>query len=168
MSGSFFLPGLLREINHSTSKATIERLEERHAEYFTKGIKTIRVLPGARELLRRLTAIGLPWTIATSGERAQVQKLVKGLALPKPLPVVTGDDVKHAKPRPIFSCRPPRDWESPSAIASLWVTAPKDFLAGRRMKCWVSGCCAAAMPKKNWSAPALIWCTKIPRNFWEI
>jgi phosphoglycolate phosphatase-like HAD superfamily hydrolase len=133
MSGLFFLLGLLREINHSTSKATIERLEERHAEYFTKGIKTIRVLPGARELLRRLTAIRLPWTIATSGERAQVQKLVKGLALPKPLPVVTGDDVKHAKPRPIFSCRPPRDWESPSAIASLWVTAPKDFLAGRRM-----------------------------------
>jgi len=42
------------------------------------------VFPGARELLRRLTAIGLPWTIATSGERAQVQKLVKGLALPKP------------------------------------------------------------------------------------
>src|ERR1700761_1790540 len=83
MSGSFFLPGILREFGHSASPASIKRLEKRHAGYFTRKIKSIEVLPGARELLRHLSEIGLPWTIATSGERAQAEKLVKDLHLPK-------------------------------------------------------------------------------------
>jgi beta-phosphoglucomutase-like phosphatase (HAD superfamily) len=78
----------------------IKRLESRHAQHFTRKIKSIRVLPGARELLQHLSQIGLPWTIATSGERRQTEKLVKGLHLAKSLPVVTGDDVKNAKPAP--------------------------------------------------------------------
>src|ERR1700676_4166339 len=86
MSGSFFLPPLMREIGHSTNPAAIKRLEKRHAKYFTRRINTVRILPGARELLQHLS-------IATSGERAQTEKLVKGLQLPKSLPVVTGDDV---------------------------------------------------------------------------
>jgi beta-phosphoglucomutase-like phosphatase (HAD superfamily) len=60
MSGSFFLPPLLREIGHSANPATIKRLEKRHAKYFTRRIKTVRILPGARELLQHLTKIGLP------------------------------------------------------------------------------------------------------------
>ena len=103
MSGSFFLPPLLREIGHSTNPAVIKRLEKSHAKYFTRRIKTIRVLPGARELLQHLSKIGLPWTIATGGERTQTEKLVKCLHLPKSLPVVTGDDVKNAK-LPTFFC----------------------------------------------------------------
>ena len=100
MRGSFFLSPLLREIGHSANSATIKRLEKRHAKYFTHRIKTVRILPAARELLQHLSKIGLPWTIATSGERAQTEKLVKGLHLPKSLPVVTGDNVKNAKPAP--------------------------------------------------------------------
>jgi beta-phosphoglucomutase-like phosphatase (HAD superfamily) len=91
MSGSFSLP---REIGHSANSATIKRLEKRHAKYFTSRIKTVGILPGARELLRHLSKIGLAWTIATSGARVQTEKLVKGLHLPKSLPIVTGDDVK--------------------------------------------------------------------------
>ena len=78
----------------------VKRLEKRHAEYFNPKITATRVLPGARELLRHLSDIDLPWTIATSGERAQMEKLDKGLGLPKSLPIVTGDDVKNAKPAP--------------------------------------------------------------------
>jgi beta-phosphoglucomutase-like phosphatase (HAD superfamily) len=100
MSGSFFLPPLLREIGHSANPAAIQRLEKRHAKYFTHRINTVRTLPGARKLLQHLTKIGLPWTIAASGERAQTEKLVKGLHLPKSLPVVTGDNVKNAKLAP--------------------------------------------------------------------
>src|SRR3984893_8516404 len=103
MSGSLFLPALLREIGHSTNPAAIKRLEKRHGKYFTRRIKDIRILPGARELLQHLSKIGLPWTIATSGERTQTEKLVKCLHLPKSLPVVTGDDVKNAK-LPTFFC----------------------------------------------------------------
>ena len=35
MNGSFFPPGLLRKIGHSTNSAAIKRLEKRHAKYFT-------------------------------------------------------------------------------------------------------------------------------------
>src|SRR6202162_2868496 len=87
MSGSFFLPGLLREIGHSTNPAAIKRLEKRHAKYFTRKIKAVRILRGARELLQPLSKIGLPWTIATSGERSQTEMPVKGLRLPKSVPV---------------------------------------------------------------------------------
>lgn len=134
MSGSFFLPPLLREIGHSANSAAIKQLEKRHAKYFTHRIKTVRILPGARELLRHLSKIGLPWTIATSGERTQTEKLVKGLHLPKSLPVVTGDDVKNAKPAPdIFLLASEKLGVSISDCIivgdSSW-----DLLAGRRMK----------------------------------
>jgi HAD superfamily hydrolase (TIGR01509 family) len=134
MSGSFFLPNLLREIGHSTNPAVIKRLEKSHAKYFTRKIKTVRILPGARELLQHLSKIGLPWTIATSGERAQTEKLVKGLRLPKSLPVVTGDDVKNAKPAPdifLFAAE-----KLGVAISDCIIVgdSPWDLLAGRRMK----------------------------------
>src|ERR1700692_798269 len=67
MSGSFFLPPLLREIGHSANSATIKRLEKSHAKYFTRRTKTVRILPGARELLRHLSKIGFPWAIAPRG-----------------------------------------------------------------------------------------------------
>jgi beta-phosphoglucomutase-like phosphatase (HAD superfamily) len=92
----FFLPALLREIGHFTNPGVIKRLEKSHAKYFTRKIKTVRILPGARELLQHLSKIGWPWTIATGGERAQTERLVKGVHLPKSLPVVTGDDVKNS------------------------------------------------------------------------
>jgi HAD superfamily hydrolase (TIGR01509 family) len=134
MSGSFFLPPLLREIGHSASPETIKHLEKRHAKYFTRRINAVRILPGARELLQHLSKIRLPWTIATSGERAQMVKLVKGLQLPKSLPVVTGDDVKNAKPAPdifLFAAE-----KLGVAISDCIIVgdSPWDLLAGRRMK----------------------------------
>jgi HAD superfamily hydrolase (TIGR01509 family) len=134
MSGSFFLPGLLREIGHSTDSAAIKRLEERHSKYFTPRIKTIRVLPGARELLRHLSKIGLPWTIATSGERSQMEKLVKGLNLPNSLPIVTGDDVKNAKPAPDIFLAAAEKLNVNISDSIIVGDSPWDLLAGRRMK----------------------------------
>jgi haloacid dehalogenase superfamily, subfamily IA, variant 3 with third motif having DD or ED/haloacid dehalogenase superfamily, subfamily IA, variant 1 with third motif having Dx(3-4)D or Dx(3-4)E len=134
MSGSFFLPGLLREIGHPGNPAQIKRLEKRHGEYFTRKIKTIRVLPGAHELLRHLSAIGLPWTIATSGERAQMEKLVKGLGLPRSLPLVTGDDVKNAKPAPDIFLAAAQKLGVAIGDCIIVGDSPWDLLAGRRMK----------------------------------
>jgi HAD superfamily hydrolase (TIGR01509 family) len=134
MSGSFFLPRLLREIGHSGNPAQIKRLEKRHAQYFTPKIKSIRVLPGARELLRHLSDINLPWTIATTGERSQMQKLVKGLGLPKSLPIVTGDDVKNAKPAPDIFLAAAQSLGVPIADCIIVGDSPWDILAGRRMK----------------------------------
>jgi HAD superfamily hydrolase (TIGR01509 family) len=134
MSGSFFLPGLLREIGHSTNLAAIKRLEKSHTKYFTREIKTVRILPGARELLQHLTKIGLPWTIATSGERAQTEKLVKGLHLPKSLPIVTGDDVKNAKPAPDIFLFASEKLAVSISDCIIVGDSPWDLLAGRRMK----------------------------------
>lgn len=134
MSGSFFLPGLLREIGHSANPATIKRLEKSHAKYFTRKIKTVRILPGARELLQHLSKIGLPWTVATSGERAQTEKLVKGLHLPKSLPIVTGDDVENAKPAPDIFLLASEKLGVSIGDCIIVGDSPWDLLAGRRMK----------------------------------
>ena len=134
MSGSFFLPGLLREIGRSASPSLIKRLESRHAQHFTRKIKSIRVLPGARELLQHLSQIGLPWTIATSGERRQTEKLVKGLHLAKSLPVVTGDDVKNAKPAPDVFLIAAEKLGVSISDSIIVGDSPWDLLAGRRLK----------------------------------
>ena len=134
MSGSFFLPALLGEIGRSANPATIKRLEKRHAKYFTYRIKTVRILPGARVLLRHLSKIGLPWTIATSGERAQTEKLVEGLHLPKSLPIVTGDDVKNAKPAPDIFLLASEKLSVSISDCIIVGDSPWDLLAGRRMK----------------------------------
>lgn len=134
MSGSFFLPGLLREIGRACDSGAIKRLEKRHAQYFNRKISSIRVLPGARELLQHLSQIGLPWTIATTGDRAQMEKLVKGLHLPRSLPIVTGDDVKNAKPAPDIFMAAAEELGVSIHDAIIVGDSPWDLLAGRRMK----------------------------------
>ena len=93
--------------------------------------------------MQHLSKISLPWTIATSGERAQTEKLVKGLHLPKSLPIVTGDDVKNAKPAPdIFLFAAGKLCVSISDCIIVG-DSPWDLLAGRRMKALGVGllCC---------------------------
>ena len=100
MSGQSFVKELLREQIVNARGISIERLEKRHAANFTRQIPTLKTLPGARELLKHLSRIGVRWAIATSGERSQANRLLEGLDIPKSIPVVTGDDVKRAKPSP--------------------------------------------------------------------
>jgi HAD superfamily hydrolase (TIGR01509 family) len=134
MSGSFFLPGLLREIGRAGDPAAIKRLEKRHMKHFVPRIKSIRILPGAQELLRHLSAIGVPWTIATSGARAQTKKLLKDFSLPKDLPLVTGDDVENAKPAPDIFILAAEKLGVSIHDCIIVGDSPWDLLAGRRMK----------------------------------
>src|SRR5262245_58965053 len=67
MSGGLFTNMLLREVDVEISSERVERLQERHAEAFTRHVDKVRPLPGACELLAELTSSGVPWTIATSG-----------------------------------------------------------------------------------------------------
>ena len=60
----------------------------------------MRPLPGARELLRHLTAVGARWAIATSGRVQTARSALDLLDLPPHAPVVTRDMVQHAKPDP--------------------------------------------------------------------
>jgi phosphoglycolate phosphatase-like HAD superfamily hydrolase len=133
MSGSFFLSPLLREIGHSTNPAVIKRLEKSHAKYFTRRINTIRVLPGARELLQHLSKIGLPWTIATSGECSN-RKACKRFA---PAQIPAGSHRRRRQKRQTRSRHFLLAAEKLGVSISDCIIvgdSPWDLLAGRRMK----------------------------------
>ncbi|TBR36616.1 MULTISPECIES: HAD family hydrolase [Dyella] len=103
MSGGLFTNILLRETGLDITEERLKRLQQRHADAFnrqhTQG--SVRPLPGARELLAYLTDQGYPWAIATSGRMETAAPNLKALGVdPSKVPVVTRDQVKHAKPDP--------------------------------------------------------------------
>jgi HAD superfamily hydrolase (TIGR01509 family) len=58
-------------------------------------------LPGARELLKYLTAQELPWAVATSGRMETAVHNLRALGVERDrVPVVTRDQVRYAKPDP--------------------------------------------------------------------
>ena len=98
MSGRSMLKQLLR--GHRPSTTALTKLEERHDAEFKRLSTDIRPLPGAKELLRHLTRIRIPWAIATTGGRMATRRLLRHLDVPEKAVVVTGDDVAKAKPSP--------------------------------------------------------------------
>ena len=61
MSGGLFVNALLREVDARLDEATLERLPDLHAEAYAEQIESVRPLPGARELLVRLSEREVPW-----------------------------------------------------------------------------------------------------------
>ncbi len=100
MSGGLFARALLRETGREVDAELKARLQQAHGEAYLKIAGDVRPLPGARELLQRLTAIGCPWAIATSGHRRTAQTALDMLGVPDGVPIVTRDLVRHAKPDP--------------------------------------------------------------------
>src|SRR5258708_29192876 len=82
MSGKLFLPTLLRELGKKTDQAEIRSIEKVRASIFKKSIPTLRILPGAKELLQYFAKVGARWAIATSGERSQTDQLLKDFDIP--------------------------------------------------------------------------------------
>ena len=60
----------------------------------------VRPLPGARALLTYLTKSGVPWAIGTSGRMESAKPNLDLLGVPAGVPIVTRDQVEHAKPDP--------------------------------------------------------------------
>ncbi len=103
MSGGLFANMLLRETGLDLSEERLARLREKHAESFNRqhALGSVRPLPGSRELLAHLTAQGTPWAIATSGRMQTARYNLDALGVdPAKVPVVTRDEVRHAKPDP--------------------------------------------------------------------
>ena len=103
MSGGLFTNILLRETGLDITGERLERLRIRHAEAFNRyhAQGAVRPLPGARELLAHLTAQRIPWAIATSGRMETAAPSLDALGVdPSSVPVVTRDQVRHAKPDP--------------------------------------------------------------------
>jgi HAD superfamily hydrolase (TIGR01509 family) len=101
MSGGLFTHQLLRELGRPIDDATMQRLRARHAEHFLALSSEVVPLPGAVDLLRTLTALDLPWAIATSGriETARANLAILGVDRDGAV-VVTRDQVNYAKPDP--------------------------------------------------------------------
>jgi HAD superfamily hydrolase (TIGR01549 family) len=101
MNGKTFIRELLRESKVSSRRhPSTDVLEENHDAEFARAIDRLEFLPGARELLKHLSRRGVNWAIATTGSQHHTHRLLKGLGIPKNVPVVTGDDVEKTKPSP--------------------------------------------------------------------
>jgi HAD superfamily hydrolase (TIGR01509 family) len=100
MSGGLFLKALDREVGRSLTETDAARLRDTHAKAYLSMWDQIRPLPGARELLETLSALRVPWAVATSGTEATARGPLSLLGIPSGTPVVTHDQVAYAKPNP--------------------------------------------------------------------
>ena len=100
MSGGLFAHALLRETGRRVTRELAETLQQRHGEAYARRAEGVRPLPGANELLATLTRAGVPWAIATSGRGELARKTLRVLEVGAKVPIVTRDQVKHAKPDP--------------------------------------------------------------------
>src|SRR5438270_11076970 len=100
MSGGLMAHAILRETGHAVTAEEAARLLRLHAEAYARLSPTIRPLPGSRELLAYLSEAGVPWAIATSGRLESARPMLEMLAVGPKVPVITRDQVAHAKPDP--------------------------------------------------------------------
>ncbi|MDQ3998362.1 MAG: HAD family hydrolase [Gemmatimonadota bacterium] len=102
MSGGLFVNALLRETGQaSVPREQAERARKYHAEAYARLVNQVRPLPGARELLAYLTERQVPWAIATSGWMESARPALEMLGVVDGgAPIITRDQVRHAKPDP--------------------------------------------------------------------
>jgi HAD superfamily hydrolase (TIGR01549 family) len=100
MSGGLFVGGLLRETGKPVDAIMVAELQRAHEQAYLRRAGEVRLLPGARELLDHLTGVGVPWAVATSGLMDAARPTLDLLGVPPGVPVVTRDQVAHAKPDP--------------------------------------------------------------------
>ena len=100
MSGGLFVNALFRETGRDLEPEQAAQIARVHAESYMRQIQQVRPLPGARELLAYLTNAGVPWAIGTSGRLESAKPALDMLGIPPGVPIVTRDQVEHAKPDP--------------------------------------------------------------------
>jgi HAD superfamily hydrolase (TIGR01509 family) len=113
----------------------IARLRRHHAEAYKRNATRVRPLPGAIELLATLTEAGTPWAIATSGRMETAAPNIAALGIdPTKIPVVTRDQVKHAKPDPDLFLAAAERLGAPIENAVVVGDSIWDMLASRRCR----------------------------------
>jgi HAD superfamily hydrolase (TIGR01509 family) len=134
MSGGLFVNALLRETGREITGEEAERVQRSHAEAYARLVTQVRPLPGAQEILHRLSKNKVPYAIATSGRMESAGPVLELLELGPEVPIITRDQVRYAKPDPdLFLAAAERLGASiHSSIVvgdSVW-----DLLAARRAK----------------------------------
>ena len=100
MSGGLFTRAVARELGRPLSDQEIEDVQQRHGQLFREQLTERRPLPGAVELLRHLREQGVPYGIATSGRRPEIDASLDVLGVGPGVVVVDRGDVLRAKPEP--------------------------------------------------------------------
>ena len=100
MSGGLIARAFAREIGRPISTEEQEALQRRHGEIYRQLLPERRPLPGARDLLRVLYEGGVPFGIATSGMRPEIDASLEVLGVPADVIVIERRDVERAKPEP--------------------------------------------------------------------
>jgi HAD superfamily hydrolase (TIGR01509 family) len=135
MSGGLFADQLLRETGLEITPELLDRLRRHHSEAYRRNATRVRPLPGAIELLAALTEAGTPWAIATSGRMETAAPNIAALGIdPAKIPVVTRDQVKHAKPDPDLFLAAAERLGAPIENALVVGDSIWDMLASRRCR----------------------------------
>jgi beta-phosphoglucomutase-like phosphatase (HAD superfamily) len=100
MSGGLFTRAIAREIGHDLEPNQAHQLQERHGVIYKSLLPHPRTLPDAVVLLRRLRELGVPYGIATSGRRPEINASLQMLEIPEDTIVIERGDVARAKPEP--------------------------------------------------------------------
>jgi HAD superfamily hydrolase (TIGR01549 family) len=132
MSGGLFVRGLMRELGRTVDPAVAAELRRRHAAAYAARFDEVVPLPGARELLATLTELGAPWAIATSGGRDVADRTLALLDIPPHVPIITRDEVQHAKPDPDLFLRAAERLGVPITNSAVVGDSVWDLLAARR------------------------------------
>src|SRR6266540_4343932 len=100
MSGGLFTRAVARELGREVSVEEAEALQRRHGELFRQLLPHRRPLPGAVDLVRFLRSAGIPFGVATSGQRPEIDGSLEVLGVGRETVVVERGDVARAKPEP--------------------------------------------------------------------
>ena len=135
MSGGLLTNMLLRETGLKIDTDRIERLQRLHTQAYIRLSAKIQPLPGAPELLAYLTDAKIPWAIATSGRMETARPALETLGIQfDQIPIVTRDQVKHAKPDPDLFLTAAERVGSEIETASVVGDSVWDMLAARRAR----------------------------------
>src|SRR5437879_13164660 len=100
MSGGLLADSLARETGHELSENEAAKLKRTHARLFAAQLRDVRPLPGAQDLVRHLTKMGVSWAVATSRGLASAQPLLTLPTLQPAVAVCTRGAVAAAEARP--------------------------------------------------------------------
>ncbi len=134
MSGGLLVDALLRETERQVTPEQADQMKRFHAAAYARLSGSVRPLPGARELLRRLTELGVPWAIGTSGWMESARPMLELLGVPASVPIVTRDQVAHAKPDPDLFIAAVERLGVPVTDAVVVGDSVWDLLAARRAR----------------------------------
>jgi HAD superfamily hydrolase (TIGR01509 family) len=134
MSGGLMVDALLRETGRAVTTDEAAQIVRLHAEAYARLAYQVRPLPGARELLAYLSQAGVPWAIATSGRIESARPTLETLGVPPGVPVVTRDQVAHAKPDPDLFLAAAERLGRPMHEAIVVGDSVWDLLAARRAR----------------------------------